>query len=350
MDMQQFGSENRNPNNRIKLSVLITTYNLEKYVAETLDSVLAQKTTFSYEILVGDDGSSDGTRKVVERYQERYPGIITLYVMDRDPTVLYDRIERASKNRINLIRHAKGEYLIFLDGDDWYIDDTKLQKQVDALDAPKNADCILCAHNICTYYSEQDKKLINTCNRKRKITPQEYWKYGMYFHSDTVMFRNIYKGDFPTTFPAAYYDDNEIVYCLLQYGKFLYLPDVMVNYRQVANSSWNSVDALEKCIINLLSFELEHNYDGTFLQAGYYRHLYEILFMRRNYKQIPKGLLAKYLPRFEEFPDQRIKQWLCFGEQSFGKRLRMDLWLMAKLFCFVFIKLYKTLPKNRMNA
>lgn len=333
----------------IKVSVMITTYNLSDYIAETLESVLEQNVDFQYEILVGDDGSSDNTQDIVRSYCERYPNIIKMYVMDRNPNMKYDRIERASKNRINLIEHAVGKYLIFLDGDDKYIDSEKLQKQVDVLELPENNDCVACAHNCWIFWSENKKKLINSAVETRKIAPMEYWKYGMYFHSDTILFRNVFVGKYPDYAPRDDYDDNIIMFLLLKYGKIIYLPDAMVYYRQIEGSSWNAVNQMEKSIINLFDWAVEVSIDPSYERASVYRHLADILYVRKNYAQLTEGILSKYSKKFQQFEKSEAVDWIYYGQKTFGKRVCMNVWLVWHLFLFVFIKIKKSLPKYRMN-
>lgn len=325
----------------MKVSVLITTYNLEHYVAETIESVLSQKTNFDFEILVGDDGSQDKTASIVKAYAERYPGRIELYVMDRNPEVKYNRIERASKNRINLVEHARGEYLIFLDGDDLYIDEDKLQKQVDILDAEENQDCIACTHNIWLYWNEDEKELINPYKKKFKISGREYWKNCMYFHSDTVMFRNIYHGKFPEEIPKNYYDDNIIIYSLLKYGKLLYIPDVMVNYRQLENSSWNSVDDMEKNLINLLDWDIEEQINSEYRRQSTIRHMYNILYVWLKQKYITPELREKYGSQMRESGLERAEKWMNFSKQTLGFRIKKTVWLFACMMIFLWNKVRK---------
>lgn len=337
------------PKNDIKLSVMITTYNLSAYIAETLDSVLKQKTDFKYEILVGDDGSSDDTRDIVRSYIEQYPALIRLFVMDREPDVKYDKIERASKNRINLIEHAKGEYLIFLDGDDWYTDEYKLKKQVTLLDNLENRDCVATAHNCYVYWSDDNKKLINNAENIKKIEPYDYWKYGMYFHSDTIMFRNIFNGKYPDYAPDDDYDDNIIMFILLKYGKIIYIPDTMVCYRQIDNSSWNSVDRIEKSVINMLDLPVEHSIMEEFSTASSYRHLADILYTRLHYKEIDEKILSKYKSKLDKYKNSNAVAWIRYKDNSFWKRFGMNMWLVWHLFLFIFVKFKKMLPKYKVN-
>ena len=122
----------------MKVSVLVTFYNQEDYVDEALQSV------FDFEVLIGDDGSTDGTMAKLQKWKQKYPDRMEIYVMDREPGVKYNSSQRASRNRLNLLQYVKGEYFAYLDGDDFYIDDHKLQKQVEIMDQPENAKCPQC--------------------------------------------------------------------------------------------------------------------------------------------------------------------------------------------------------------
>ena len=107
---------------KIKISILITTYNTEKYIDDTLTSVFGQKLDYNYEVLVGDDGSQDGTVEIIQKWIKKFPEVIRLYIMPRDSKCRYNAVFRASQNRLNLVKYACGEYITFLDGDDVYID------------------------------------------------------------------------------------------------------------------------------------------------------------------------------------------------------------------------------------
>ena len=128
----------------MKVSVLVTFYNQEDYVDEALQSVFDQKCDFDFEVLIGDDGSTDGTMAKLQEWKQKYPDRMEIYVMDREPGVKYNSSQRASRNRLNLLQYVKGEYFAYLDGDDFYIDDHKLQKQVEIMDQPENAKYAVC--------------------------------------------------------------------------------------------------------------------------------------------------------------------------------------------------------------
>ncbi len=333
----------------IKLSVMITTYNLKGYVNETLESVMNQNTNFKYEILIGDDGSSDGTIDILREWEERYPKIIKLYVMERNQNKTYNRIDRASKNRLNLLKNATGKYLIFLDGDDVYIDENKLQKQVDELEKEENSDCIACAHNIWVYWNEEKKHLLNTAEEKRKIGGNDYWKYGMYFHSDTIMFRNIFDKEKISKIPKRYYDDNIIMFYLLEHGNILYIPDVMANYRQLENSSWNSVNEIEKHIINIMDWDIELRINSNLQKETVTRHLYSILYLWKQRNDIPDDVRERYMYQINRDDLINARKWVDFKNNSLIKKCGYTIWLLIKLIQFVFIKIKKQSAENRVN-
>lgn len=113
------------------VSVLITTYNHVEHIAKCLDSVLMQQTDFFFELVIGEDGSDDGTQEICKQYAERYPKIIRLAIRDQDKKVyLYGRAT-GKYNLLKTLQDGKGEYFALCDGDDYWTDEYKLQKQVD---------------------------------------------------------------------------------------------------------------------------------------------------------------------------------------------------------------------------
>ncbi len=114
---------------QIEVSVIVATYFHEKYIAQALDSILMQETTFRYEIIVGDDASGDRMPEIVREYAEKHPDIIV-------PVLRKENIG-ANKNGDDLSRRAKGRYLANLEGDDYWIDLDKLQKQWEFLENNK---------------------------------------------------------------------------------------------------------------------------------------------------------------------------------------------------------------------
>src|SRR3984885_12047473 len=115
---------------QIGVSVAITFYNQEKFIRETLDSVLSQKTNFNYEIVIGEDCSSDKSREILNEYEKLHSDKIhNLYNKKNIGFVL---------NVKQILDHSRGKYIALLDGDDYFCNKEKLQKQYDFLE--KNLD------------------------------------------------------------------------------------------------------------------------------------------------------------------------------------------------------------------
>ncbi len=111
---------------RTDVSVIILVYNHEMYLEQALDSVLMQKTDCNLEVLVGEDASPDGSADILRRYEDAYPGFFTVFYRSENMG--------GTKNAYDLLSRAKGRYIAFLEGDDFWTDEWKIQKQADFLE------------------------------------------------------------------------------------------------------------------------------------------------------------------------------------------------------------------------
>lgn len=116
------------------VSVVVVTYNHEKYIAQCLDSILNQKTRFDFEIILGEDESSDKTRDICLRYANEFPNKINLRLQSRKNVVYYKDNPTGRYNFIDCYNVCKGKYIAFCEGDDYWLSNDKLQNQVDFLE------------------------------------------------------------------------------------------------------------------------------------------------------------------------------------------------------------------------
>lgn len=127
-----------NNNQKIEVSVLVVVYNHREFLKECLDSIIGQQTSFAYEILIYDDASTDGSDKIIKEYQNRYDNIISI-ISDEN---------QFSKGKYhteeNLIPLINGKYVAWVEGDDYWCNDRKLQTQYEKLEA--NPNCSICVH------------------------------------------------------------------------------------------------------------------------------------------------------------------------------------------------------------
>lgn len=110
----------------IQISVICTSYNYEQYITKALDSIINQKTNFTFEIIVVDDCSTDSSRDILKTYQQQYPNLIRLFFNDKNKGL--------TQTWIDICKEAKGKYIARCDADDYWIDLNKLQKQFDVLE------------------------------------------------------------------------------------------------------------------------------------------------------------------------------------------------------------------------
>lgn len=206
---------------KIMLSVCVVTYNHEKYIKDAIDSILAQKVKFEYEILIGDDNSTDGTSEIVQEYAKKYDYIHTFI---REENI------GLKKNLLDILRRANGKYIATLEGDDFWIDDYKLAKQVGFLE--ENLDYVLVSTNALTFSNENINELGLL---KKSLVSFDFDTSDLMMYNPgstlTAVFRNGVVKEIPDVFHNSSACDRRLYILLSRHGKCKYLRDVTAAYR-----------------------------------------------------------------------------------------------------------------------
>ena len=204
----------------------IITYNQRELVSKAIDSVLAQRVNFDYEIIIGDDCSSDGTQEVLRDYQARHPGKIQLILHPRRYT---GEVPGRTNNTTNLL-NCRGRYTAMLDGDDYWTDPGKLQRQYDHLQA--HPELSLCLHDAYMAYDgppAPGERRITLMSERVGGTPT-----GVYTHEDlalrrrlnpfvgSMMYRTAYLRDLPDWFYRIVAADYALMLHLSRHGPVYY--------------------------------------------------------------------------------------------------------------------------------
>lgn len=206
----------------IQVSVCVVTYNQENYIAECLESLVTQQTNFKFEIIVGEDCSTDNTRKIVQEYAKQYPDLII--------PLFYKSNVGAIENIKQVYQLARGKYIAHMDGDDLALEG-KLQKQFEALEAC--LDCNICSHDMENIHHDSH------------IAKFQRWKYpaGVYtlfdlyhcmpfFAHSSKMFRNnISKGQWESLFSDPEILDMDIHFLNLKNGNIVHIHESLGQYR-----------------------------------------------------------------------------------------------------------------------
>lgn len=205
----------------IKVSICIITYNQEDFIRECLDGAVMQIVDFRYEIIIGEDCSTDKTLEICTEYAAAYPRLIKIFKSDINLGM--------QGNWINSIQNCEGKYIALCEGDDYWTDRTKLQKQVDFLDS--NSDYVLCFHPISIL--QTDGKIVDDFITR---VPENYEdiatlaRLGNYIHTPSVVFRNVIK-EFPFEFKHTPIGDFFLYLMLAEHGKLKCLEEKMCVYR-----------------------------------------------------------------------------------------------------------------------
>lgn len=246
------------------LSVCLITYNHEKFIRQAIEGVLMQQVDFDWELIIADDFSTDGTRAILLEYKQKYPQFIKL--------ILQEKNVGPAQNWFDLITAPQSKYIAYFEGDDYWSDSLKLQKQVDFLE--KNADYVLCFHQI--EILNLDNELVADFLTK---VPENYEtletlaKLGNYIHSPSVVYRNCIS-EFPPEFHQCPIGDYFLYIMLATHGKLKYMEDKMAVYRYgVGMYSGKSLLNLAKSNVKLFACLLSYLKDDVIKKIIFNRYL-----------------------------------------------------------------------------
>jgi glycosyltransferase involved in cell wall biosynthesis len=286
--------------NETLVSVCMITYNHEFFIAQALDSILMQKTDFEYEVVIGEDCSSDNTREILLRYKKKYP--------DKFKLLLHDENKGMMLNSFMTLQECKGQYIALLEGDDYWTDPIKLQYQIDEMQ--KNPLCGISFHS-STILSDtiEIKKIANRRAKENKIFSTSEIIYGgdtgCFCHTASFVFKSEIIEKLPDFYKNAPLGDYFLQILCSMDGGALYLDKVMSVYRVNTSGSWSeSMQTVEKRKLFFKRFLSTLDDLNIFLNGNYKKEINFIierqyfdiaLFFLRNKKY---NCFMKYLNDF----------------------------------------------------
>lgn len=217
----------------MKVTIVTTTYNHEKYIAKAIDSFLIQKTNFPFKILISDDKSTDKTAEILKEYQNKYPEKIEI--------INHETNLGAMGNFIDTLSRVKDtEYVALCDGDDYWTDENKLQKQVEFLDNHK--DFTICFHPSRMFFEngeKQDEILSVDTPEVTTLTDLVKWNYII---ANSVVYRWKFNDtDLRVIFPENIVPGDYYIHLLhAKTGKIKKINEVMSDYRKHEAGFWYS--------------------------------------------------------------------------------------------------------------
>jgi glycosyltransferase involved in cell wall biosynthesis len=225
----------------MKVSVLMITYNHEKFIAQAIDSILMQQVNFEYEIVIGEDCSTDDTREIIIEYQNKHP--------EKIKTILNDKNLGVSRNFVQTYHACHGDYIAFLEGDDYWLDKFKLEKQILFLEENKQ-------YSMCF----TDARIIDENNifLDKLTVPEQFRKHlsqtdiiGGYCPPTLTVVARKYSINFPRAFYTITNSDFFLFSEIASFGEVAYMSDITSCYRVHPGGIWSMKDE-EYYVVNSL--------------------------------------------------------------------------------------------------
>lgn len=257
----------------VLVSITCTTYNQEDYIAKALDSFLMQKTNFRFEIIVHDDASTDKTVEIIKKYESEHPDMFVCIFQDDNQ---YRKGISSNEFVLPLVR---GKYRAFCEGDDYWTDPLKLQKQVDYMEA--HPECSMCVHAAKTISSVglEQKNVVRPYRQNKACSTDDLLSWGeKMFPSASMLQRTEHLKQLPEFYLNAPVGDlaYEVYFSLC--GYIYYFDEYMSVYRKNAKGSWTNrtYSSLDMQIqlskrLKLMYMEADkfscYNYHKSFIKA-----------------------------------------------------------------------------------
>lgn len=313
----------------IVVSVICRTYNHEKYIGQCLESLVTQKTNFKYEIIVHDDASLDNTANIVREYEKNYPHLIQ---------PIYQKINQYGKKiTLNLlIPSARGKYIAFCEGDDFWIDEKKLQMQYDIME--NNSDCSICTHIVEKIQNDGEPlnefvapKNMDSCKINEEMFFKCFFENNFYPFQTTSYFirKDIFqtKPDFLYAFAVG---DVPMLLLGILNGNIFYVAKKCSCWRQGVKGSYN--DRLKN--IEYSTKQLSKAYEGwaafnAYTQGKYYQYFNVWL----NYLKLQYYYILKKKPF--------TKQEIIETKKNIPLKLRIKARIKHSKFFLLYRKLFK---------
>lgn len=222
----------------ICVSICCITYKQEQYIAQAIDSFLMQKTTFPFEIIIGEDCGGDGTLFILDEYQKHYPNLITIITAEKNVG--------ANANLLRVANAARGEYIAVCEGDDYWIDELKLQKQYDYLRRIPSVN--ICFSAAKTITPNGSTGLIAVYSKINTLIPlsKVVRGGGGAMPTASIFFRKSVISIIPEWFETAPIGDIYLQIIASMNAGAAYIPDVTVVYRLNSIGSWSESNNIKQ--------------------------------------------------------------------------------------------------------
>jgi glycosyltransferase involved in cell wall biosynthesis len=261
----------RNSQSQLKVSVLMLVYQHAEFLQEAIESVLAQKCQFEFEFILINDASTDESAKICQQYADLYPQCIS-FIDNKDNLGMHASFAK-------LWAASKAEYIAFCEGDDYWIDSKKLEKQVEMLDNNHSVNLVGAKASVI-----KQNELGEWANVGEIAPPNTQTSYtfndlisAYHFHFSTVMLRKS-SVQFPHWFQSTYCVDRPIYLLACQSGDAGFIDEVVSHYRLHKGGAWSTQSAVKKANSTVSLFTTMADYFDVQYRKRFELTMFEILF------------------------------------------------------------------------
>lgn len=264
----------------ITVSICCITYNHDKFIRKALDSFLAQETNFNFEIIIYDDASTDDTASIIQEYVNKYPQKVFALLQKENQ---YSKGVRGMNPRFNYNR-SKGKYIALCEGDDYWIDNKKLQKQVNFLEANKTYVFTCSGFKTIDMSTSKIETSILTMNRSGNsalkgfdITQERSKKQWLTKTLTTLFLASAIEID--DLIKYKYTRDVHLFYYLMKKGRGFYMKEALGMYRKHEGGIHTSIDIQNRKYTSYLIYKEIYSYhkEDKFIRKAYFNSLSYIL-------------------------------------------------------------------------
>ncbi|WP_455497025.1 glycosyltransferase [Coprobacter sp.] len=306
----------------VTVSVCMITYNHAKYIKMAIEGILMQQTDFLIELVIGEDCSTDETRDICLEYQNKYPEIIKLNLPESNLGI--------KNNLLKTIELSKGKYIAFCEGDDYWTDPLKLQKQVDFLES--HSEYVCCSHDYKFYYQDVDRFEDSENNGYANFAYDKdyslkHWctqPLTVVVRRDAIKLEDLFKYKIVV--------DHILIYEILKSGNGYFLSDCMGVYRKHSGGIWSGIAGTYK--------EIQYHYD-VFSELYKYNksdNVVETIYKTKIYALFLINLSKDVQTRF--YDKKHLKEYISVEKSVINKMKTM---LRSFVLYFKYIVLKKSL-------
>ena len=311
------------------VSVHMVTYNHEPYIRQAIEGVMMQKTDFEFELVIGEDASQDKTREICFEYQKKYPDKVRVLWW-------HENVSKLGGNGPRNRARCRGQFIAFCEGDDYWIDPLKLQKQVDLI---RNTGAVMCVADSEWHFSNGEILSCKYHEKKPLLNLQDMLEH--YFHTTTYLIRYDVYLECQKKFPnLIYWYDTVVQVCMATMGRICYLPEIVSVYNRTGNGVSGEMD----------SPKYEWLLATQFLQFTYCsERMISDFFYKKFLRQMRRMYTARLSVSYRYSSEERKRMLRAVFNAVKHKKGRLKAYYMFMKFCVYYFIKSKIRCKNKVS-